>query len=114
MHRLAILRFCRDELAERQKGDKWQGWFWGIRRKVIDYWIAVLERDSTDIKQSQWLPQGNAGLDREAIHTPRDAGHIQDCGLLRQGNRQRRVQVRETWQRIGPEDQPPGGMEDVY
>src|SRR5262245_29435242 len=45
MHRLAILKFCRDELAERQKRDEWQGWFWGIRRKVIDYWIAVLERD---------------------------------------------------------------------
>ena len=45
MHRLAILKFCREELAERQKRDKWQGWFWGIRRKVVDYWIAVLERD---------------------------------------------------------------------
>jgi hypothetical protein len=45
VHRLAILKFCREELAERQKRDQWQGWFWGIRRKVIDYWIAVLERD---------------------------------------------------------------------
>ncbi len=44
MHRLAILKFCRDELAERQRNDKWQGWFWGIRRKVISYWISVLER----------------------------------------------------------------------
>jgi hypothetical protein len=44
MHRLAVLRFCRDELADRQRNDKWQGWFWGIRRKVINYWIAVLER----------------------------------------------------------------------
>jgi hypothetical protein len=44
MHRLAILRFCRDELAERQRNDKWQGWFWGVRRKVIDYWISVLAR----------------------------------------------------------------------
>ena len=43
MHRLAILKFCRDELAERQRNDKWQGWFWGIRRKVINYWISVLE-----------------------------------------------------------------------
>ena len=47
MHRLAVLRFCRDELADRQRNDKWQGWFWGIRRKVINYWIAVLERDLT-------------------------------------------------------------------
>ena len=45
MHRLAILRYCRDVLAERQSSDKWQGWFWGIRRKVIEYWIAVLERE---------------------------------------------------------------------
>lgn len=44
MHRLAVLKFCRDELAEREKCDEWQGWFWGIRRKVLDYWIAVLER----------------------------------------------------------------------
>ncbi len=44
MHRLAILKFCRDELADRQRQDKWQGWFWGIRRKVINYWISVLER----------------------------------------------------------------------
>jgi hypothetical protein len=44
MHRLAILKFCRDELADRQQNDKWQGWFWGIRRKVINYWISVLER----------------------------------------------------------------------
>jgi hypothetical protein len=45
MDRLALLKFCRDELAERQKRDEWQGWYWAIRRKVIDYWIAVLERD---------------------------------------------------------------------
>jgi hypothetical protein len=44
MHRLAVLKFCHDELAERQRNDKWQGWFWGIRRKVINYWIAILER----------------------------------------------------------------------
>lgn len=44
MNRLAILKFCRDELAERQQTDRWQGWFWGIRRKVINYWISVLER----------------------------------------------------------------------
>jgi hypothetical protein len=44
MHRLAILKFCRDELADRQRHDKWQGWFWGIRCKVINYWISVLER----------------------------------------------------------------------
>ena len=46
MHQIAILRFCRDVLAERQKTDKWQGWFWAIRRKVIEYWIARLERDN--------------------------------------------------------------------
>ena len=46
MHRLAILRYCREVLAERQNSDRWQGWFWGIRRKVIEYWIAVLERES--------------------------------------------------------------------
>jgi hypothetical protein len=45
MHRLAILRYCREVLAERQTSDRWQGWFWGIRRKVIEYWIAVLERE---------------------------------------------------------------------
>src|SRR5512147_1968135 len=44
MQRLAVLKFCRDELAERQGNDQWQGWFWGIRRKVINYWISVLER----------------------------------------------------------------------
>ena len=44
MDRLAVLKFCRDELAERQRNDPWQGWFWGIRRKVITYWISVLER----------------------------------------------------------------------
>lgn len=47
MHRLAVLKFCRDELADREKRDEWQGWFWGIRRKVLDYWIAVLERASS-------------------------------------------------------------------
>jgi hypothetical protein len=46
MQRLAVLRYCRDILAERQKSDTWDGWFWGIRRKIIDYWIAILERDS--------------------------------------------------------------------
>ena len=45
MHPIAVLRFCRDVLKERQSTDKWQGWFWGIRRKVIEYWIARLERD---------------------------------------------------------------------
>ncbi len=59
MHRLAVLKFCRDELAERQRNDKWQGWFWGIRRKVINYWISVLER-----------PLDAAGSVREA--TPPD------------------------------------------
>src|SRR5438874_10661504 len=44
MHHLAVLKFCRDELADREKCDEWQGWFWGIRRKVLDYWIAVLKR----------------------------------------------------------------------
>jgi hypothetical protein len=48
MHRLAILRYCRDVLIERQQSDKWQGWFWAIRRKVIEYWIAVLERVSDE------------------------------------------------------------------
>ena len=43
MHQLAVLRICRDVLAERQKTDKWQGWFWAIRRKVIEYWIARIE-----------------------------------------------------------------------
>jgi len=43
MHQIAVLRFCRDVLAERQNSDKWQGWFWAIRRKVIEYWIARLE-----------------------------------------------------------------------
>lgn len=45
MHQIAVLRFCRDVLKERQRTDKWQGWFWGIRRKVIEFWIARLERD---------------------------------------------------------------------
>jgi hypothetical protein len=44
MHRLAILKFCRDELAERKRSDPCQGWFWSIRHKVLNYWIAVLER----------------------------------------------------------------------
>src|SRR5262245_43958518 len=44
MHRLAILKFCRDELAERKRTDPSQLWFWSIRHKVINYWIAVLER----------------------------------------------------------------------
>lgn len=43
MHQIAVLRFCREVLNERQSTDKWQGWFWGIRRKVIEYWIARLE-----------------------------------------------------------------------
>ncbi len=47
MHQLAVLRFCRDVLAERQTGDKWQGWFWAIRHKVIQFWIARLEREQT-------------------------------------------------------------------
>ncbi|HEY3966116.1 MAG TPA: hypothetical protein VGM05_16265 [Planctomycetaceae bacterium] len=45
MHSLAVLRYCRDVLTERQQRDPWQGWFWGIRRKVLDYWIARLERE---------------------------------------------------------------------
>ncbi len=45
MHPIAVLRFCRDVLDQRQRTDHWQGWFWAIRRKVIDYWIARLERD---------------------------------------------------------------------
>jgi hypothetical protein len=48
MHRLAILRYCRDVLAERQHSDRWQGWFWAIRCKVVEYWIAVLEREPGD------------------------------------------------------------------
>jgi hypothetical protein len=55
MHRLAILKFCREELAERERNDQWQGWFWGIRRKVINYWIAVLERNS-DVSQTVCAP----------------------------------------------------------
>lgn len=51
MHRLAILKFCRNELARRQARDESQGWFWGIRGKVVDYWIAVLERKS-DLSES--------------------------------------------------------------
>jgi hypothetical protein len=43
VHQLAVLRFCRDVLSERQRTDKWQGWFWAIRRKVVEYWIARLE-----------------------------------------------------------------------
>jgi len=46
MHQIAVLRYCRDVLAERQKTDPWQGWFWGVRRKVIEYWISRLERDN--------------------------------------------------------------------
>jgi len=46
MQRLAILKFCRDELAERKQSDLSQGWFWSIRHKVLNYWIAVLERDA--------------------------------------------------------------------
>lgn len=45
MHQIAVLRYCRDVLKERQKTDSWQGWFWGIRRKIVEYWIARLERD---------------------------------------------------------------------
>src|SRR5580704_11907504 len=44
MHQIAVLRFCRDVLNERQRTDQWQGWFWAIRRKVIEYWIARLGR----------------------------------------------------------------------
>jgi len=44
MHGVAILKFCRDELAERKRTDASQGWFWSIRHKVLNYWIAVLER----------------------------------------------------------------------
>jgi hypothetical protein len=46
MNTLAVLRYCRDVLTERQRHDQWQGWFWGIRRKVINYWIARLEHES--------------------------------------------------------------------
>jgi hypothetical protein len=55
MHRLAILKFCRDELAERKRSDPWQGWFWCIRHKVINYWIAVLER-SLDVSPAACAP----------------------------------------------------------
>lgn len=44
MHQIAVLRLCRNVLAERQRCDQWQGWFWGIRLKVVDFWIARLER----------------------------------------------------------------------
>lgn len=46
MNPLAVLRYCRDVLSERQEHDPWQGWFWGIRCKVLDYWIARLERET--------------------------------------------------------------------
>jgi hypothetical protein len=46
VHQIAVLRFCREVLAQRQRTDRWQGWFWAIRRKVIDYWISRLERDN--------------------------------------------------------------------
>jgi hypothetical protein len=54
MHRLAILKFCRDELAERKRSDPSQGWFWSIRHKVLNYWIAVLERtpDLTTLREA--------------------------------------------------------------
>jgi hypothetical protein len=61
MHRLAVLKFCRDELAERQMRDVWQGWYWGIRRKVIDYWIAVQERNP----DSQGAPETSQELTAE-------------------------------------------------
>lgn len=53
MHQLSDLRFCRDVLVQRQQSDKWQGWFWGIRRKVIEFWIARLERNN---KPGQTVP----------------------------------------------------------
>src|SRR5262245_17278040 len=43
MHRLAVLKLCRDELADRKRSDSSQGWFSSIRHKVLNYWIAVLE-----------------------------------------------------------------------
>lgn len=68
MHRLAILKFCRDELAERQRRDESQGWFWEIRRKVVDYWIAVLERQS-DVSESGGAdrPRGLSAVEREEL-----------------------------------------------
>ncbi|MBI3864781.1 MAG: hypothetical protein HY290_23130 [Planctomycetia bacterium] len=48
MNSVAVLKFCREVLSERQEHDKWQGWFWGIRCKVIDYWIARLESAGDD------------------------------------------------------------------
>ncbi|MBS0264330.1 MAG: hypothetical protein JSS02_20500 [Planctomycetes bacterium] len=45
MHPLAVLRYCREVLSERQRRDSWQGWYWGLRRKIVNYLIAGLERD---------------------------------------------------------------------
>ncbi len=63
MHSLAVLRYCRDVLTERQQRDPWQGWFWGIRRKVLDYWIARLEHEDSE---SGIVAELNAD-EREAI-----------------------------------------------
>ena len=62
MHHLAVLKFCRDELAERKRSDLSQGWFWCIRHKVLTYWIAVLERspDLTTVREA-----GNSDLTPE-------------------------------------------------
>jgi hypothetical protein len=63
MHTLAVLRFCREVLSERQRQDQWQGWLWGIRRKVIDYWISRIENET---EGSAATPELNAE-EQEAI-----------------------------------------------
>jgi hypothetical protein len=57
MHTLAVLKYCREVLAERRQRDDWHAWFWSIRCKVIDYWIARLEHDSDAECSSELSPE---------------------------------------------------------
>jgi hypothetical protein len=45
MHPLAVLRYCREVLSERNRRDRGHAWIWGMRHKVVVFLVSRLERD---------------------------------------------------------------------
>jgi hypothetical protein len=64
MHPLAVLKYCREVLTERQRRDQWDGWFWSLRCKVIDFWISRMEREAVAAMTSESTVAGLAATER--------------------------------------------------
>jgi hypothetical protein len=91
MNSLAALKYCREVLAERKQRDQWQAWFWEIRCKVIDYWIARLERESDGGGPADLTP-----AERQTIRNshPLLTGRLSATGTWADTNRSWRAELR--------------------